>query len=103
MPQIELVKQSGESIYINFDREDNPDGSFNMKILGVEIRHHNEPGNDYDYLWFPSADDQPGEEKLRISLLSPLELDNLHMPFNGGQTPPAPPDTSTEVTVKLTP
>jgi hypothetical protein len=97
------VKQNGEKINIDFEKEDVDDNKFTMKIRGVEIRHHPPDDAGYDYLWFPSADPHPDGEDIKIRLMSPLELDNLHLPFNGGQTPPLPPDASTEVTIKLSP
>jgi len=103
MPQIILVKQNGQRIYINYTR--NPAGSniFEMQIPGVEIRHHPHGGNLYNYLWFPPAPPaaQPNPDDIEIHLTGPLVEDFFILPLNGGQIQPLPPDATTEITVKL--
>ena len=103
MPQIILVKQNGQKLYINYVRNPAGANTFTMEIPGVQIRQHPPGGNDYNYLWFPPAQPaaHPDPEDLEIHLTGPLVVDNLILPLNGGQLVPQPPDQTTEITVKL--
>jgi hypothetical protein len=103
VPRIILVKDNGQRIFIDCNQvPPQGGGPGTLEIPNVEIRTHNEPGNVYNYLYFPqgtAGPEQPGD--LVILLKGPLHENNLVLPLNGGQIPALPPNHPNEVTVKL--
>jgi hypothetical protein len=74
-----------------------------MEIPGVEIHNHTDSAGNilYKYLKFPPPQSPSDTNDLTIMLNGPLVVDYMVLPFNGGQTPPLPPNASNEITIKL--